>query len=378
MRKSTLWLRHETKPFEERTALTPLGVKAILDAGHDVVVEESPTRIYPINEYKEVGAIIAPMNSWITQAPESAIIIGLKELENNSFPLIHRHIHFAHCYKGQVGSKETLTRFARGGGLLYDLEYLVDENKRRIAAFGVWAGYTGAALGVAMWAASQLNESLNDEAPLTPYENSVTMAEEMSRRLDKVGRKPSVLIIGANGRCGIGAQKLLESLDINATLWGSKDTKGRGAIKEILEFDLLINTALMKDKVTPWLTDEIIDEEERNLTAISDISCDPTGPCNPLPIYSEGTTMDKPVSILREDELLEITAIDHLPSLLPRESSDDFCQQLLPHLISFLDGKLENSPWERSLEIFFRKTEELKLGEVKSIRKVEDKPMWFN
>jgi saccharopine dehydrogenase (NAD+, L-lysine forming) len=139
MRKSTHWLRHETKPFEERTALTPLGVKAILDAGHDVVVEESPTRTYSIEDYKNVGAIIVPMNSWITHAPEDAIIIGLKELENKSFPLIHRHIHFAHCFKGQAGSKETLTRFARGGGLLYDLEYLVDEKKRRIAAFGVWA-----------------------------------------------------------------------------------------------------------------------------------------------------------------------------------------------------------------------------------------------
>ena len=169
-----------------------------------------------------------------------------------------------------------------------------------------------------------MNESLNDEAPLTPYENSTTMAEE------------------------------------------------------ILEYDLLINTALMKDKVAPWLTDEIIDDEERNLTAISDVSCDPTGPCNHLPIYSEGTTMDKPVTILREDELLEITAIDHLPSLLPRESSDDFCQQLLPHLISFLNGEIVNSPWERSLEIFFRKTEELKLGEIKSVRKVEDSSLLLN
>lgn len=378
MRKSTLWLRHETKPFEQRTALTPSGVKAILEAGHDVIVEESPCRIYPIEEYRQAGATIVAMNSWIQSAPEDAIIIGLKELENDSFPLVHRHIHFAHVYKGQTGSKETLTRFAKGGGLLYDLEYLVDENQRRIAAFGVWAGYTGAALGVAMWAASQNGECLNVEAPLTPYENSTTMAAEMARRLDNLDKKPNVLIIGANGRCGIGAQKLLESLEINATLWGSKDTRNRGAIREILEYDLLINTALMKNKVAPWLTEELLDED-RNLTAISDVSCDPTGPCNPLPIYSKGTTMDKPVRTLREDNSLEITAIDHLPSLLPRESSDDFCGQLLPHLISFLNGEIENTPWERSLELFYRKTEELKLGEIKTAsRKKDETPTWLN
>ncbi|MCO4793349.1 MAG: saccharopine dehydrogenase [Bacteriovoracaceae bacterium] len=364
MQKRTLWLRHETKPFEQRTALTPKGVKKLMDAGHHVVVEESSSRVFDLQEYKDLGVEIAPMNAWIHRAPEEAIIIGLKELEEKGFPLIHRHIHFAHCFKGQKGSKETLTRFAKGGGLLFDLEYLVNENGKRIAAFGVWAGYTGAALGISLWSSQQLGECLNNEAPLTPFSNSTTMAEEMSRKLAKVNRKPSVLIIGANGRCGIGAQKLLESLDIDATLWGSKDTKGRGAIREILEFDILINTALMKTKVAPWLTNELIDEK-RNLTAISDVSCDPTGPCNPLPIYSEGTTMDVPVRNLREEKVLDITAIDHLPSLLPRESSEDFCNQLMPHLLNFLSGEIENSPWERSLSYFFAKTEELNLGDIK-------------
>ena len=377
MHKSTLWLRHETKPFEKRTAITPSAAKVILEAGHDVVVEKSPIRIYDIEEYREVGATIVPMNSWIHSAPEDAIIIGLKELENKDFPLRRRHIHFAHVYKGQIGSSETLTRFAKGGGLLYDLEYLEDENQRRIAAFGVWAGYTGAALGVATWACAQIGKSLNEEAPLLPYENSITMAEEISRRLDQTGRKPEVLIIGANGRCGIGAQKLLESLGINAALWGSRETKDRGAIREILSFDLLINTALMKTKVAPWLTEEMIDEE-RKLTAISDISCDPTGPYNPLPIYSKGTTIDKPVRRLREDKLLEITAIDHLPSLLPRESSDDFCNQLLPYLISFLNGKIENTPWERSLEIFYKKTHELNLGDIRIPVSRDNTPQWLN
>ena len=35
-----------------------------------------------------------------------------------------------------------------GGGALLDLEYLTDDHGRRLAAFGYWAGYVGAALAV--------------------------------------------------------------------------------------------------------------------------------------------------------------------------------------------------------------------------------------
>ena len=53
---------------------------------------------------------------------------------------------------------------------------------------------------------------------------------------------------------------------------------------------------------------------------------------------------------------LHLTAIDHLPSLLPRESSHDFCDQLFPHFVDFLNNKIENSPWEKALETFYTKT----------------------
>jgi saccharopine dehydrogenase (NAD+, L-lysine-forming) len=72
----------------------------------------------------------------------SHIIIGLKELEEEPpFPLVHTHVQFAHCYKGQGGWEQVLSRFPRGGGTLLDLEFLQDEKKRRVAAFGFHAGF---------------------------------------------------------------------------------------------------------------------------------------------------------------------------------------------------------------------------------------------
>ena len=43
-------------------------------------------------------------------------------------------------YKNQNGWKEVLGRFSRGGGMLYDMEFLEDASGRRVAAFGYHAG----------------------------------------------------------------------------------------------------------------------------------------------------------------------------------------------------------------------------------------------
>ena len=48
-------------------------------------------------------------------------------------PLKHVHVQFAHCYKQQAGWEKVLGRFARGNGVLLDLEFLTDSNGRRVA-----------------------------------------------------------------------------------------------------------------------------------------------------------------------------------------------------------------------------------------------------
>jgi len=361
-----IWLRDETKPFEERSALTPEAAKTLMILGHDVIVESSKNRVFKDEEFSRLGCKIVPSNSWINEAPSGAIILGLKELEEKNFPLIHRHIHFAHVYKGQDGAKESLNRFVQGGGKLYDLEYLTDANDRRIAAFGHWAGFVGAALGVKFWIDQQLEIDSNN-VTLSPWKNQNDLVTYITEYLAKTAKKPRAIVIGANGRCGKGAKDLLNKAGIEVVGWGSADTKDKGPIKEILEYDLLINCALMTSKALPFLDVKTI-QEEKNLSLISDVGCDPTGPCNPLPIYNSITTMDAPVrELASKSGTLSITAIDHLPSLLPRESSEDFCEQLLPHLMDFLDNKIENTPWEKSLECFFRKTMELGLTQDLSI-----------
>jgi hypothetical protein len=46
----------------------------------------------------------------------------------------------------------TLGSFSQGSGTLLDLEFLQDDKGRRVAAFGYYAGFAGAALALKNWA----------------------------------------------------------------------------------------------------------------------------------------------------------------------------------------------------------------------------------
>lgn len=147
-----LWVRAEQRANERRVGLTPDGAAALIAAGIRVTVEHCASRAIPIADYRAAGCTVAPENAW-PDAPSDAIIFGLKELPDDATPLRHHHIMFGHAYKGQPAGQVLLKRFRAGGDTLYDLEYLVDEAGRRVAAFGYWAGYAGAAVALKAWAA---------------------------------------------------------------------------------------------------------------------------------------------------------------------------------------------------------------------------------
>lgn len=355
-----IWLRAEDKAMEERTALTPNVAKSLLDQGFRVTVEHSEQAAIKAEAFAEVGCELATAGAW-TSTPEDTIILGLKELDDDEFPLIHRHIHFAHVYKNQAGWQKLLKRFKKGGGSLYDLEYLTDVEGRRVAAFGYWAGYTGAAVGLLAWIGQSLKR-----APVLPALSAKSskdvllsdIAAEIKTLKNADGKTPRALVIGAMGRSGRGAVELFESAGIEVVGWDVQETSKGGPFPEILEFDILVNCVFVQAAVPPFITSELLSNSDRVLSVISDVSCDPYGDYNPLPIYKQCTTFDKPTLRLIEGEIpLDLISIDHLPSMLPVEASEDFCGLLSQHLLQLDD--LSQGVWGRAHSIFKEKTSDL-------------------
>ena len=88
----------------------------------------------------------------------------------------------------------------------------------------------------------------------------------------------------------------------------------------------------------------------RSLRVIGDIACDPGSDFSPIKVYDQVTDWHNPALRVHATPPLDVTAIDNLPSLLPRESSEDFAAQLLP-LLADLD-QIDAGAWGRAQATF--------------------------
>lgn len=343
-----LWVRAEPRANEERVGMTPQGAAQLIAAGFQVTVEDSHQRVIPLGEYADVGCATAPEGSW-PGAPSDAIIFGLKELPDDGTPLHHRHILFGHAYKGQPSGRILLDRFKAGGGTLYDLEYLIDDAGRRVAAFGYWAGYAGAAVALYCWIAQQQGRTAG---PVTTHQSASHLIADLQTHLVQTGtQRPTALIIGALGRVGTGAADLCREMGVATTKWDMDETASGGPFPEILAHDIFFNCILARPG-TPVFVPANAKTARRKLCVIGDIACDPDSDFSPIKVYDRTTNWDAPARRVHETPVLDVTAIDNLPSMLPRESSEDFAQQLLPHLTGLND--LSTGVWARAQTFFER------------------------
>ncbi len=344
-----LWVRAEQRPNEERVGLTPEGAAALVKAGIRVTVETSSVRAIGIEGYAKAGCEIAAENLW-PKAPADAIIFGLKELPEDGTPLTHRHIMFGHAFKGQPAGQVLLKRFKAGGGTLYDLEYLVDETGRRVAAFGYWAGYAGGAVSLKCWAAQQRG---GIAGPVRKAGSKDALLAELNVDLAGLGR-PRAIIIGALGRVGTGAADLCSAMGVAVTKWDMAETASGGPFPEVLEHEIFLNCILARPGCPVFVPAAAKADAARKLTVIGDIACDPTSEFSPIKVYDRATDWDAPALRVAERPVLDVTAIDNLPSLMPVESSIDYAAQLLPSLLTLSD--LNAGVWARAKADFDKHT----------------------
>ncbi|KAH7924885.1 saccharopine dehydrogenase [Leucogyrophana mollusca] len=361
MSPQPLWLRCEKKEFERRSALTPTTAKKLIDAGFEISVERDEQRIFDDSEFEAVGCTLVENNSW-PSAPTNVPIIGLKELPESDDPLPHTHIQFAHCYKKQAGWASVLSRFHRGNGTLYDLEFLTDASGRRVAAFGYHAGFAGAAAGALALAAKRQGKKLGR---LEPFENEDAMVKGVQDTLGGSAKGVKALVIGALGRCGRGAVDLFRKIGLDEAdiiKWDMAETAKGGPFQEILDVDIFVNCIYLSSSIPPFLTYDSISAagDRRRLSVIVDVSCDTTNPFNPIPVYSVNTTFSNPtVPVDLQGDLppLCVVSIDHLPTLLPREASEQFSSDLLPSLLE-LPQRQTARVWTDAEELYKTKLAE--------------------
>lgn len=344
--RPTVLLRAEERGTEQRTPITPKDAALLLEQGIDVVVESSARRIFSDDAYEAVGCPLVPSGSW-RDAPSDVVVVGIKELPDEPARLPHRHVYFGHAYKGQVGAGELLQRFVRGGGELLDLEYLVDELGRRVVAFGYWAGFVGAALG-----ALQLAGRL--PVPVRPMS-----LDDLAGDLESVAESLSsatAVVTGAFGRAGRGAVDALQLAGVATSRWDRDDTANLDS-NALVAHDLLVHCVLATQPQRPFLVERDRQRQGRLLRVLVDVTADVTSALNLLPVSDRHTSWIDPVRRIWSDEVpLDAIVIDNLPSLLPKQASEDFSHALVPLLPGLFTG---DPVWMRAHDMFLAATRAL-------------------
>jgi len=317
--RSELIIRAEDNPLEARTPLVPEHIAELLPH-FNIKVETSEHRCFSDAAYRSVGATIVEKGYWVQS--QNSYVIGLKAIHSPASSS-QTLLHFAHCFKGQEGSKETFELLK--DCTFIDYEYMLTKMKQRIISFCAQSGKIGAYLALMAF----------HQDDVLPFDESV-----YKNILLRMTIKPRVLLIG-HGTAGKAARNVMEQFGISCTIWTSQTT---GSRQDILDHDILIHAIRLPDNPSKISPPFLLREDlslDRTLSVVCDISCDMGNPRNTLPIYSAYTSASHPVQNIGN---LKLIAINNLPSMEPTVSSTEFSTILKEYLPELPFMKISPDP----------------------------------
>jgi len=375
--------REDMYHWERRTPLIPAHIEDLAQSeGLEFIVQSSDMRAYSDDEYRAVGLSVA---NDLKQCP---VIIALKEIPVDVLEKDKAYVFFSHVIKGQSFNMPMLQRALDLGCTIIDYEKIVNDEGRRLIAFGNYAGLAGMidtlwALGnrLAWEGIANPFESLTQAskyADLATAKEAIRMAGEAIREGGLAERvKPLTIGVAGYGNVSKGAQEILDLLpitDINPAdllegrypqdadhtifkvVFQEKDTvlplendqpvelqefydypeRYRAAFERYLpQLTALVNCIYWEPRYPRLVTIEsakaLYEGPQPKLRVIGDISCDVEGG---IEITVKATEPDDPVYVYDpstgniqsgvEGNGPVMMAVDILPSELPRESSAYF------------------------------------------------------
>ncbi len=379
--------REDKTRFEARIPLTPEDIRRLREEGAlDLVVQSSSQRAFTDEQIAALGVPV------VEDVRDCDVVLGVKEMPESAFREGGVYVFFSHVIKGQPYNMPMLQTLMQRGGTLIDYERIVDDDGRRLVAFGVHAGLAGAidslwALGQ-RWQAGGRSTPLQEAKPAHAYDSLAAAKAELARialecRASESFAAAAPVVVGVTGygRVAQGAHEVLDELDPidvapeqlaecsphpgrflrvrfeeehfaepNGVEPFSKERyyeypeTMRGVFSEryLPHLTVLVNAIYWDERYPRLVTKRDIKELYRNdaqprLQVIGDVSCDIEGS---IEITHKATTPDQPIYTYDADRDsstfgLEgrgptVMAVDILPTELPREASAAFSSALAP------------------------------------------------
>jgi alpha-aminoadipic semialdehyde synthase len=395
-------IRHEDKYLaERRTPLVPAHVgKLVKELGIEVLVQESPKRVFTEEEYVAEGAKIVP------DMQACDIVFGVKEIPEKWFIPGQTYVFFSHVIKGQPYNMPMLRQMMESGCNLIDYERVVDDFNRRLIFFGRFAGLAGAIN--TLWTTGLRLKHLGFDTPFLHiqqahnYKNLQDAREAVSKAGFEIAKyglptelTPFTIGITGYGNVSNGVQEILSLLPVQEIHPGDlHELSGKIDHNKLLYrvtfreehisahnqtgklFDLddyyvhpenyhsifeqylpqlsvLINGMYWDERYPRILTRAYMKENfmpgmNPKLKVVGDITCDPNGS---VEATLKGTYIEDPIFVYHpeshsltsgyEGDGLQVMAVDILPSELPRDSSLAFSSVLRNFVKSLADANFK-------------------------------------
>lgn len=360
-------IREGKIPSDNRVALTPqqcADVK-LLYPQFDIVVEPSPDRCFPDEEYQRAGISVQ------SDLSGCDVILGIKEVPVDKLIQGKTYFFFSHTKKKQPYNQKLMHALIEKKIRMIDYEVLTYEDGARILGFGTFAGIVGAHNGLMTYGKKTKKFSL------IPAHACKDM-KEMLQQYRYVKLPPVKIAVTGSGRVTAGLLEIMHHWDIEsvepqdflvkeydypvytllkgANLYQNKNTHSYSRndfhqypqqyeckfLPYTRAADILMNSVYWDKNIPRLFEKEDIQQPGFRMNVIADVTCDKDGS---VPINMGATTIDQPVYGVEKatfrkvapfqntDETIDVMAVDNLPNELPRDASFHFGEHIIKYVL---------------------------------------------
>jgi hypothetical protein len=192
-------LKEGKVPPDERVPLTPRQCKALKEKYKDleIIVQPSKIRAFRDKSYQKHGVTLSDDLS------DCDVLMGVKEVNIHDMIPNKKYFFFSHTYKMQPYNRKLLQAIIDKKIQLIDYELLTDKNRRRLVAFGYYAGIVGTYNGLRGWGEKYGTFKLK---PAHDCHDKIELEEQLKTVRF---RRPTKILITGHGRVAKGAVEIL-------------------------------------------------------------------------------------------------------------------------------------------------------------------------
>lgn len=365
-------IREGKVPHDSRVPLNPEQCKQLSDMGVDIVVQPSPIRCFPDEDYRKMGIKLKE------DLGDRDILLGVKEVPIDLLIPDKTYFFFSHTIKKQAYNRELLKQIVDVNITLIDYEALTDEKGIRIIAFGKFAGMVGAHNALWTYGKRTNDFDLPRMKDLYDYEAAKNIYEKTNIPKIKI-------VLTGTGRVANGAAMVLIDMGIKKVSpleYITKDfdhpvftqinsffytkRKDGATVDSVQDFynnpqdyesdfshflpmtDIMINGVYWDSKAPAFFTLDDMKSNEFGIKVIADVTCD-IAPVSSIPSTIKATTIEDPIFGFERmtgketkphgKNVVDMMTIDNLPNELPRDASTAFGEMFISNVLNELGSR---------------------------------------